>query len=308
MTIWVLFLEIWGMKGVKVLALTTLEGIFRLQEGSVHSNQVAMSEERSLLDIALPLTMDSVEVFKSEPVRTLRREVSEEVLEAEGIRLNLAHAIWSTVINSCRLLEYGAFVNAFSLYRDALEQYAYFWYFGVHPSKISMWMDLKNTSKSIIEYGREDYRKFSSKVVGKFKKHGAAARFHEDMYELLSTLGTHTNPHSLSMFLPKQAHEDNYGFYSSKEDENLICCAHSILHLILSLLEDLYEGFEARLPRSPSELRKVAVRSKRGRAYSFVPTSLLLPRHSMCLPDRYAELRDTFKVYDSAFQGNWGFW
>ena len=280
-----------------------------MQDGYVPANRDAMAEEFHLLDEALTLAIESIEAFKSEPIRIWRREESDDSLQAEGIRLNLAHSMCLTVVNMLRLLEFGAFVNFFSLYRDALEMYAYFWYLGDKPSEVRMWNDLRGTQKSIIEYGKEDYLRIQRKVVKKFQRKAASERFHKDTYTLLATLGTHTNPHSLSMFLTTERHKRNFGFCSAGEDENLRCSSHSVLHLMVSLLKDLYFEFEERIPVCRSELRKVAIRSRSGRqTYNYVPTSLLLPKQTMCLQSRYAELQDRFDVYDSTFEGKWNFW
>ncbi len=261
------------------------------------------------MEESLPLMKESLEVLKSVPIRSWRREVSDEVLQAEGVRLNLANAMWFTVINMCRLLEFGAFVNFFSLYRDALEMYAYFWYLGEKPSEISMWTKLEGTRKSIVEYGKEDFPKFQRKAVKKFQRKAADQRFLEEAYTLFSTLGTHTNPYSLSMFLTTERHDENLGFCSAGEDENLRCSAHSVLHLIMSLLQDLYIEFGEYMPDDPSELRKFASRAPGGRRiFNYIRADILFSKHTFCLPSRHARLQEEFEVYDSNFEGKWSFW
>lgn len=287
----------------------TLSDIFEIQDEHVQANRDAMSEEVLFLEKAVPLLKESLEVLKSDPIHLWRREVSDQVLQTEGIRLNLAQAMWCTVINMCRLLEFGSFVNFLSLYRDALEMYAYFWYLGENPSEVSKWDDLVGTPKSLIDLGKEDYPRFLKKVVKKFQRWAAADRYLEEAYTLFSTLGTHTNPHSISMFLATENHKNNLGFCSSGEGENLRCSAHSVLHLIMSLLNDLYTDFEEHLPDSSSRLRKVALMPSGGRrVFIYVPTSLLLHKHSLRLPTRHASLQSRFGAYDCNFDGEWDFW
>ena len=281
----------------------SLNDLTQIQDSFAKDNQDAMSEECRLLEDALPLAMETIEVLKTKPVLTRLGSQSKRDLQVRIARLHLAQAICTTVVNMCRLLYFGSFVNMFSLYRDALEMYAYFWYLGSYPNEIREWQDLaKQKPKSIVEYGKEDYARFQRKVVRKFQKKSAANRFHKDSYGFFSTLGTHTNPHSLSMFLPKEDHEENFGFCSKGEGGNLRSCAHSILHLLMVLLEDLYLEFGRHVPASHTQLRQFAPEFQRGREIvRYIPTY-----HA--LPSRYTKLKREFDEYDPTFNDKLNFW
>lgn len=286
---------------------TTLTGFFRSQDEHVQANCEAMSEEFSLLEEALPLAMETIEFFKTRPIGSGRCEKSDQMLQVESVRLNLADATCFTVVNVCRLLSFGAFANMFSLYRDALELYACFWYLGYCPSAISMWNKLRGTEKSIVEYGKKDFPEFQRKAVKQFQHRAATARFHKDSHAIFSTLGTHPNPLSLSVFLPVEGHEMNRGFCSASEDENLRWCAHYLLHFLTSLLEDLHLAFKERTPDSSSDLREFPPIIRRGRCIvHYVPSHHFLPYQS--LVDRLSELENKFKLYDVAFEGKLSFW
>ena len=286
---------------------TTLTGFFQVQDEHVQANCEAMSEEFSLLEEALPLAMETAEYFKTKPIGSGGCKKSSQMLQVESARLNLADATCFTAVSVCRLLSFGAFANMFSLYRDALELYACYWYLGYCPSAINIWNNLRGTKKTIVEYGKNDFERFRRKAVRQFQHRAATAIFHKDLNDLFSTLGTHPNPLSLSMYLPVEGRELNRGYCSAGEDENLRWCAHYLLHLLMSLLKDLHVTFLDRKPTSGSGLREFPPLVRRGRSIvQYVPSHYFLPYQS--LVDRLSALEKSFKSYDAAFKGEFSFW
>ena len=135
------------------------------------------------------------------------------------------------------LLTFGAFADMFNLLRNAQESFSCFWYLRREPSDAGEWLDIQKASKSLVKRGKEDYAQFLRKVSKKFHRETSQKLNYKDQYSLLSTLGTHTNPHSMSLSLPKEGREMHFGFFSVGDDENLRCCAHDVLQLVMSLLE-----------------------------------------------------------------------
>ena len=84
--------------------------------------------------------------------------------------------------------------------------YAYFWYLGDKPSEVRMW-NLRGTQKSLIEYGKEDYLRILEKSS---QESFSEKQPQNDSGTRSWTLGTHTNPHSLSMFLATERHKKEF--------------------------------------------------------------------------------------------------
>ena len=282
---------------------SSLDEFFGMQDNSAEQNRIAMSRGFSLLEEALLLTAKTLSFLWTDPLNKRIAAKHSEVPHVQTVQLNLAYATWATVVNACRLLRFGAFVNVLSLLRDALESYSYFWYLSREPSDVAEWVDRINPEEISRDIGdritfdemRIAFDKFRRKVKKRFEKQNSPEIDYRGQYYVLSTLGTHTNPLSLSGSLPSESREGNFGFFSVGEDENLRCFAHDTLQLVMALLEELYGQFGNYIPRSCTYMGKVTGRNRRGNEVAiYEPISLALPR-------RYTKLKKDFRSYEADF-------
>lgn len=281
---------------------SSLNEVFEMQEVHARTNLTAMSEEFSLLEEALLLTFTTIGALNTPHIIAKRRGKSGRIPEIESIQINLAYTTWATIVNACRLLTFGAFADMFNLLRNAQESFSCFWYLRREPSDAGEWLDIQKASKSLVKRGKEDYAQFLRKVSKKFHRETSQKLNYKDQYSLLSTLGTHTNPHSMSLSLPKEGREMHFGFFSAGDDENLRCCAHDVLQLVMSLLEEIYGQFGKHISPSFTYMHKVSGTNRRGHHFDrYIPIELTLP-------SRYGQLKRKFKTHNAAFTGKLDFW
>ena len=283
----------------------SLDYIFGIQDAFAQENRDAMSEQFTLLDEALLLMLVTVGALNTKTILDMRRKKLGRIPDVESIQINLAYTTWATLINMCRLLTFGAFVNMISLYRNALESLSFFWYLRREPSHVSRWVDVLNNGllptededSTTFDDQRKAFENFRRKVKKRFDRENKPTVDYGNLCLVLSTYGTHTNPYSLAGSLPSELRNQNLGFLSVGDSENLQCLAHDILHLVMFFLDELYGQFGNCIPKSFSYQDRRTFKNERGNQVDIYQTTQL------ALPSRYSELKRDFERYNSTFSG-----
>ena len=155
----------------------------------------------------------------------------------------------------------------FSLYRGALESFSYFWYMRRKPSEFNEWkkaLGLDDSEplnaesqngndelKTRFEWAVEQsgaFNGFRIKVKRCFEGEADKGQGRKDLFKLLSTLGSHTNPYSLADSLPNNGSGNNLRICSTGNNLNLQCGVYYVLILLDSLIEEVYAEFGKHIP------------------------------------------------------------
>ena len=283
----------------------SLDYLFHVQDIFAKENRDAMSKQYSLLNEALLLMVITIGALNSKPILDRRRRKLGHDSVVESIQVNLAYTTWSTLINMCRLLTFGSFVNVISLYRNALESLSFYWYLRREPSDVSRWVDVlangllpsEDEDSTTFDDQRKAFEKFRRKVKKRFDRENKPTVDYGNLSLVLSTYGTHTNPYSMAGSLPSQLRNQNLGFLSVGDGENLQCLAHDILHLVMFFLEELFGQFGSTIPKSFPYQDRVTIKNERENEVYIYQTVHL------ALPGRYSQLKRRFRGYNSTFTG-----
>ena len=261
------------------MKLAKLDDIFRMQDTSAQQNRSELLPEFCLLEKALLLMAELIEFSKFDSPAARQTLLSCQLSHAQKCQLNLAQASWATTVNACRLLAFGAFVDMFSLYRGAVESFSYFWYLRRVPSDLSKWIEIfeqngtmgrketytrpikeneeREEPKVILELAVEHSYKLNSfrqRAKCRFEGDAEKGKGRKDLFKMLSTIGTHTNPFTMYGSLPSQTHENNLGFSSIGNTEFLNYGMYYALILLKSYLEEIDLAFGRYVPKE-HELR-----------------------------------------------------
>ena len=275
----------------------SLDKIFEMQDSYAQANRTAMSKQFPLLEESLLLMFITVGVLNTRPILEKRQAKSRQIPHAESIQINLAYTAWTTLVNMSRLLTIGAYVNMVSLYRDVLESLSFFWFLGREPSAASEWEDVLANGSSTFDEQRIAFDDFRRKVKKRFEKENKPDIDYKELFYVLSTFGTHTNPYSLAGSLPSESRRQNFGIVSIGDDNNLQCYAHDMLQLVMIYLKEVYAQFGNHIPQRFTLQDRVPDKNRRGHEVAkYSPISL-------ALPGRYAQLKRDFKRYNSSFEG-----
>ena len=275
----------------------SLDDIFETQDVYAQANRTAVSKQFPLLQEALLLMFITVGVLNTRPILERRQAKSRQIPHVQSIQINLAYTAWATLVNMSRLLTFGSYVNMVSLYRDVLESFSFFWFLRREPSAVSEWQDVLAKGNSTFEEMRIAFDGFRRKVKKRFERENKAEIDYKELFYVLSTFGTHTNPYSLAGSLPSESRSQNFGIVSVGDDENLQCYAHDMLKLVMIFLEEIYAQFGKHIPQRFTLQDRVTGKNRRGHEVAiYRPISL-------ALPGRYAQLKKDFKRYDSSFEG-----
>ena len=237
------------------MTLTSLDDIFRLQDASAQQNRSELPTEFSLLEEALLLMAELIEFLKFDPSVARQIQQPGKRSNARNCQLNLAQASWASAVNVCRLLAFGAFTDMFSLYRGAVESYSFFWYLGRVPSDVNRWIrtfeEDDNEPKVVLELAIEkssSLNSFRQRVKCKFEDEKEKGEGRKDLFKMLSTIGTHTNPITMFGSIPSQTHQNNLGFSSQGNAEYLKYGTYYSLILLKSYLEEIDLAFGRYVP------------------------------------------------------------
>ena len=237
------------------MTLFSLDDIFRLQDASAEQNRSELPPEFSLLEEALLLMAETIQFLKFDPsvARQVQQYSGKSI--AQTCQLNLAQATWATTIDVCRLLAFGAFTDMFSLYRGAVESFSIFWYLGREPSKVNEWIKTfeqdDREPKVILELAIEKSSRLNSfrqRVKCRFENDKEKGKGRKELFKMLSTIGTHTNPITMFGSLPNQTHQYNLGFTSRGNTEYLQYGIYYTLILLKSHFEEIHVAFGSLVP------------------------------------------------------------
>ena len=275
----------------------SLNDLFETQDGFAQANRAAMSKQFPLLEEALLVMLVMVGVLNTRPIMERRQAKSRHIPNSESIQINLAYTAWATLVNMCRLLTFGAYTNMISLYRDVLKSLSFFWFLGREPNIANEWEDvLLDDALSFKEKARA-FDGIRRRAKKRFEQDKEADIDFNELFYVLSTYGTHTNPNSMAGSLPSKNRSQNLGFLSVGDDENLQCYAHDMLKLVMIYLEEVYAQFGKYIPGKFTFQDRVTGKNERGHEVAIYRPI------SVAIPGRYAQLKRNSSKYESSFKG-----